>query len=309
QKYDRVTGPLRIVHRDVSPGNVLVSFDGDVKLIDFGVATIAGVQRTPQGELLRGKLGYASPEQLERGAVDARSDVFALGVVLHELLTQRRLFGGAESGERSEDAEARRRQTTIVPPSAVRPEIPAELDAIVLRALASAPADRFPSAGVLHESLQNFMYDAGLFEGRHELATWMHRTFAAVIDRERRRERSVGGPPPPPLKTSPGAEQIRDRLRRPSIDLGLAGAGPKRRQTLVLTSNRRSLPSKPARGARTSRAETPSSGPKVSLAAPAATEIEWDETELETQAYTIGAFVRATGPEARTWPRGLQALE
>jgi serine/threonine-protein kinase len=130
--------PLDVVHGDVSPQNVLVSFAGEVRLIDFG---LAGAPGAPAGAL-RGKLGYMSAEQAEGRRPDRRSDVFSLGVVVHEMLSGARLFRGGSPLETME----RVRRAEVPPPSAANPDVPAALDAVVLRATARDPAERFGAA-------------------------------------------------------------------------------------------------------------------------------------------------------------------
>ena len=134
--------PLGVVHRDVSPQNVLISFEGAVKMIDFGVARAFGrVAHTSPGGL-KGKIDYMSPEQASAEEVDHRADVFALGVVLWEALTGRRLFR-----RETELATMRAIVDDPIPhPSEMAPSIPAELDAIVMRALRKRKDARFASA-------------------------------------------------------------------------------------------------------------------------------------------------------------------
>ena len=143
---------LGIVHRDVSPPNVLLSFGGDVKLADFGVAkTRDAVHRTGADEIC-GKRGYMSPEQLDGGAVDARSDVFACGVILREL--------------------------------AAGPDLPDGLDRIVATALARDPAERFPSAAALADALRAYARARAPFD-REDLARLMASLFPRELDDER----------------------------------------------------------------------------------------------------------------------------
>jgi serine/threonine protein kinase len=136
---------LQVVHRDVSPRNVLLSLEGEVKLIDFGIAKAATRQRPGEERVLRGKLGYMSPEQARCLPADRRSDVFAVGTLLHEMVTGERLFTG-----RSELAVLEKVRHAEVPlPSAVNPEVPRRLDRAVLRALAREVEDRTPWAADL----------------------------------------------------------------------------------------------------------------------------------------------------------------
>jgi serine/threonine-protein kinase len=148
---DAAGRPLEVVHRDLSPANVLLGWDGSVRLIDFGIAR-AALRAHREDPVLRGKFAYLSPEQVRGLPVDRRADVFSLGAVLHELLTGERLFGGPTDlavMERVRSAEA-------APPSRANPGVPPALDALVLRALAREPADRFPWAADLGEALLAF---------------------------------------------------------------------------------------------------------------------------------------------------------
>ncbi len=134
--------PLKVVHRDVSPQNVLVGVDGVARVLDFGVAKAAArVQVTRDGQM-KGKLSYMSPEQLQGRHVDRRSDVFASGVVLWEALTGQRLFTGADASE----ILTKILSAPVPPPSQVNPQIRPELDALVLRALEKDPDVRFPTS-------------------------------------------------------------------------------------------------------------------------------------------------------------------
>ncbi|HEX4458677.1 MAG TPA: serine/threonine-protein kinase, partial [Polyangia bacterium] len=133
--------PLRLIHRDVSPSNVMISFDGAVKLLDFGIAKALGEaseSKTITGTL-KGKFGYMSPEQIDGKEIDHRADLFAVGVVLHEVLTGRRLFKGASDLA----TIAMVRETKVDPPSLLNPAVPKELDEICLKALARDPEQRF----------------------------------------------------------------------------------------------------------------------------------------------------------------------
>jgi serine/threonine-protein kinase len=142
--------PAGLVHRDVSPQNVLVSYEGEVKLADFGIARAAGAVEQTRPGTIKGKLAYMAPEQARGEPVDARADVFALGVVLWELCTGRRLFA------RDSDAATLAALVASDPisrPSAWNEEVPPELDELVLGAVERDPARRIPTADALAEAL------------------------------------------------------------------------------------------------------------------------------------------------------------
>lgn len=157
--------PLAIVHRDVSPPNILVGDDGVVRLLDFGFAQ-STLSRLPE-ELgtVPGRPGYVSPEQARGERVDARSDLFALGIVLFELTTGRRLYRGRTDYE----TLCLVRDREVPRPSEIRHDYPPELDAIVLRALAKEPAARIENAGVLARALEPFAAKT------REVAAFVHR--------------------------------------------------------------------------------------------------------------------------------------
>src|SRR5258706_5437181 len=141
--------PLGLVHRDVSPQNIFVSYAGGVKVLDFGIATAA--DRTTHTEVgqLKGKFEYMSPEQCRGGPIDRRRNVFALGIVLYELLTRRRLF---KRSSKLAVLEAVCREP-LVPPSKVVAGIPPVLEHVVMRALARNPDERFATAAEMRKEL------------------------------------------------------------------------------------------------------------------------------------------------------------
>src|SRR6476620_6544714 len=171
---------LHLVHRDVSPQNVLISYEGEVKLIDFGIAKAAGKASKTQAGILKGKFGYMSPEQVRGLPIDKRSDIFAVGIVLYELLTGERLFIGESDFSTLEKV----RNVEINPPSQYNKKIPQELERVVLKALARDPEDRYANAIDLHDDLQSFLYSVGEFFSRKDLAAWMKRTFAMEIEED-----------------------------------------------------------------------------------------------------------------------------
>src|SRR5436190_74260 len=179
-KRDASGHEMNLVHRDVSPQNVLVSFEGEVKIIDFGIAKAAGKVGKTQAGILKGKFGYMSPEQVRGLPIDRRSDIFSTGIVLYELLTNERLFVGESDFSTLEKV----RNVEILPPSTYNRKIREELERIVLKALAKDPEDRYQNATELHDDLQAFIYTAGEFYSRKDLAGWMKKTFSSEIDEE-----------------------------------------------------------------------------------------------------------------------------
>src|SRR5580700_8161170 len=147
---DDAGAPLSIVHRDVSPQNILVATDGHARVLDFGIAKAAGRSHTTRDGQLKGKFRYMAPEQVRDEPVNAQTDVYAASVVLLELLTGHPLFRG------SNDAAvlARVLEGVVAPPSKLAPTLPADLDAIVLRGLARDPRERFASAEQMAEALE-----------------------------------------------------------------------------------------------------------------------------------------------------------
>jgi eukaryotic-like serine/threonine-protein kinase len=133
---------LEIVHRDISPQNIIVGVDGVARVLDFGVAKAAMRSHATKDGEIKGKIAYMAPEQLKSMPIDRRADLFAAGVVLWECLTGQRLFRGDDLGQTVE----RVLHSTVAPPSALNPAVPPELDAVVLRALERAPGRRFQTA-------------------------------------------------------------------------------------------------------------------------------------------------------------------
>ncbi len=159
--------PTPIVHRDVSPQNVFLERSGQVKLLDFGIAKVAGSNNQTKAGVLKGKVGYMAPEQIANRAVDARTDVFAVGVMLWEALAGRRLVG---AGDNELAAMTTRINGRDPPVRSVAPEAPAGLCAICDRAMAARPEDRYGSAADLREALLSELTSFGAAGGNGAVA-------------------------------------------------------------------------------------------------------------------------------------------
>jgi serine/threonine protein kinase len=174
EQADAYGNLLGLVHRDVSLQNILVSYDGAVKLTDFGIAMSSENKARTEAGIVKGKFGYMSPEQIRGETMDRRSDVFAAGICLYELLTSERLF----SGESDYAAVEKVRAVAVEPPSRFNREIPSALEAIAMKALAKHPRDRYQSAADLRRALLGFMAESHHECSPHELAEYMRGAFS-----------------------------------------------------------------------------------------------------------------------------------
>ena len=179
--------PLGLVHRDISPQNIVVAYDGHVKLIDFGVAKAAGKLIQTRSGVLKGKYSYMSPEQASGDPLDGRTDVFALGITLYEITTGTRLFKRENELETLHAVIA----CNVPPPSQVVPHYDPALEAIIMKALAYDADDRFITAGEMEHALEEYLIQAGHPTSASNLATYMHELFAEKMADEA----LFGGPP------------------------------------------------------------------------------------------------------------------
>jgi serine/threonine protein kinase len=169
--------PLEIVHQDISPTNIMLAFTGTVKILDFGIARAAEfAEEEAKKGLIKGKVSYLSPEQIYVRPFDARADVFALGVVFHEMLTGRRLFQSKNDITKMRELLA----APILPPSAIDAMIPRELDRIVMKALAIDPKDRYQSAADMAAEIEHTLI-AARYSSR-ELSKMLHTLYLAGDD-------------------------------------------------------------------------------------------------------------------------------
>jgi len=198
RKKDDRGRAMQIVHRDVSPQNILISFEGQVKLTDFGIAKAATKASSTDRGALRGKLLYMSPEQAWGKAMDRRSDLFSLGIVLYEMITDQKPFLGV--GTEMSILEMVR-QCRIEPPRKVNSRVPGSLDAVVMKALAREPDERFQDAGEMHRALDKVLSDR-----QPPSASDLARFVEVLFDRHEREEALPEEHPSGEHRRGPGAD-------------------------------------------------------------------------------------------------------
>jgi len=165
--------PLNVVHRDVSPQNLLLTYDGHVKVVDFGIAYAAEkISHTSDGTI-KGKIAYMSPEQASSAPLDRRSDVFSLGIILYEAVTMKRLFKA-----RNDAATLYRVLECVVPPpTSMQPDLPSDLEAVIMKALAKDPEQRYSSAGELEQALGRLLLQHGEMASHQDVGVLMLKYF------------------------------------------------------------------------------------------------------------------------------------
>jgi serine/threonine protein kinase len=169
---------LKVVHCDISPGNIVVSWGGTAKIVDFGISR-ATIQLRNEDHSVAGKYNYMAPEQIRGEAVDQRTDIFAIGIILYELTCGKRLFRG-----RPEQVIQLVVEEPIVAPTTLRPDFPARLERIILRCLERDPSARYQSARALRGDLRAWLQEEGQPCGKHQLAVYLREIFGAEKQRE-----------------------------------------------------------------------------------------------------------------------------
>lgn len=197
---------LNIIHRDVSPQNILIAYEGDAKVVDFGIAKAGAHSKTSTG-VLKGKLSYMSPEQAWGKPIDHRSDIFALGIVLYELLTGERLFKGDSEINTLEKV----REAKVEPlPSVINADMPPELEAKLLKALAREVTERYQNASEMEADLGEILFELLHVDPAISLKKFMHDLFRAEIESEHKSE-LVEDTVSIPLEQEPLAAQVMNK--------------------------------------------------------------------------------------------------
>ncbi|MEK7469831.1 MAG: serine/threonine-protein kinase [Planctomycetota bacterium] len=183
RKTDRAGNLLNVVHRDISPKNIMISTEGFVKLTDFGIAKARNLMKNQEGEVLMGKAQYMSPEQAQYMQTDGRSDLFSLGIVAWELLTGQTLFGSENTGIILENVVYKE----IPPARRVNPEIPEEVERILNKALQRDMNNRYQDASRMAYDLEYYMYHNRFGPTNVTLEKYMQRMFPEIFKATPRR--------------------------------------------------------------------------------------------------------------------------
>ncbi len=257
RKADTAGAPLNIVHRDVSPQNLLISFEGEVKVIDFGIAKAAGKITQTQAGILKGKFGYMSPEQVRGQSLDRRSDIFAVGIVLYEMLTGERLF----TGDSDFSILSKVRAAVVAPPRQLNPNVPPALERICLKALAREVDERYQWGSELARDLNLWLISQPRQFGREELSAFVRRLFPDDYARESKLAANVGSI----VANLPKPDTLAGVVARPPEDPAfgrLADTTPQRPSRLGATPVRQQSPP-PLREADTTSGDAVASAPNL----------------------------------------------
>ncbi len=203
RKDDLSGSALNIIHRDMSPQNIMLSFDGAVKIVDFGIAKAKDRVDETRSGVIKGKFGYMSPEQANGESIDHRSDIFSTGIILFELLTGKRLFSAE-----SDLATLKQIQECLVPPpSRQNPKITYELEKILLKALTKMRETRYQDAGLFHRQLQEYLNKYYPSFTQKEVSEIIHKAFEDEILENRKRIEQLYQQPVPYSQVNDQSEE------------------------------------------------------------------------------------------------------
>ncbi len=188
KRKDDLTGkPLNVIHRDMSPQNIMLSYEGSVKIVDFGIAKAKDRVDETRSGVIKGKFGYMSPEQANGEQIDHRTDIFSTGIILHELLTNKRLFAGE-----NDMATLRQIQECVIPSaSRANPKITADLEKIMMKSLTKDLTLRYQDAGLFHRNIQGYLNKYFTAFSQREMSEILMRVFADEIIAEKKRFEAV----------------------------------------------------------------------------------------------------------------------
>jgi serine/threonine protein kinase len=216
-RKDHQGNPSGVVHRDISPQNVLLSWDGDVKVIDFGIAKATEKSGKTRPGTLKGKFAYMAPEQIRGLPLDGRSDIFAIGVVLYELVTGQRGFQAESEFSLLEMV----RNVEIRPPSLLNQDLPAEMERIIYKSLAKDRDQRYQSGAEMSEDLMRFLLQRGRPPSARDLSAFLKQNF--TVDWEKEKGRLESYREVNPLDFQGGAQQAQQQA---AVRAAVAAAGP-----------------------------------------------------------------------------------
>jgi len=214
--------PLNIVHRDISPQNLVLTFEGVVKVVDFGIAKAELRETQTKSGTIKGKFAYMSPEQCVATGVDRRTDVFALGIILHELLTGKRLFKRPNPYDTYQAVI----DCKVLPPSKFNHSLDPAIDAIALKALSKDKENRFPTAEAFGDTLLQYMHSKGAGGGPGEVARFFDQHFQAEIDEHNNRMRDLISGDAPAADEDARQTTPPSKTARPPVSAAAGGVRP-----------------------------------------------------------------------------------
>jgi tetratricopeptide (TPR) repeat protein len=221
--------PLNIIHRDISPQNIIVTYEGEIKIVDFGIAKAASQSTITQFGMIKGKIAYMSPEQASGQPIDYRSDIFSTGIILYEMVTGKRMFTGPDTLQ----ILAKVSRAEFEPPEVARSGLPTKVYKILNRALMKEPEDRYQSCGEMLADLEECMFQLSLRPTARGISQYMKELFKEEIaaEDEMMREAAVADMARP----SPAEKEVR------AIEVGLEKPKVSYEEEVPKTQKKRSI--------------------------------------------------------------------